>query len=358
MPAEAASGTRILAAHTAPPSGVSLRWRRRAIALLGLTALVLAGGASGARVLASDMRSPPGMLVGIGSHHLHIHCTGRGSPAVIFESGLGGTSLDWVKVQPAVSEVTRACSYDRAGYGWSESGPLPRHAARIAAELDKLLVYASVPPPYVLVGHSFGGLTIRLFAARRAQAVAGLVLVDATHEQQFQRMAAAGVRIPMAPTGPIFVLANHWSVANGLPERLKPLAQRLARAPKAVRSLYGELGRLRHSALQVGSIRRMPDVPVVVLARGRRRDDGSTRAARLDRVWRDLQRDLARAMKNGSFKVVPGSGHHIHLDRPDRVVAVIRTVIEAFRLGQKAGGPSSVIGAGEDCCNEPAGGGP
>ena len=299
------------------------------------------------------------MLVGIGSHQLHIHCTGRGSPAVIFESGLGGTSLDWIKVQPAVSEFTLACSYDRAGYGWSEPGPPPRHAARIAAELDKLLVYASVRPPYVLVGHSFGGLTIRALAARKERrAVAGLVLVDATHEQQFQRMAAAGMRTPMAPTGRTFVIANHWAVPQGLPETLKPLAQRLALAPKAIRTLYSELGRIRDSALQVGSIRRMPDAPVVVLARERRRDTVSIRAARLDKAWLDLQRDLAKAMKNGSLHVVPGSGHHIHLDRPERVVTAVRTMIDAFRLGRKPGGSSPVIGAGEGCCNEPAEGGP
>ena len=276
------------------------------------------------------------MLVSIGSHQLHIDCTGRGTPAVIFESGLGGTSLDWIKVQPAVSGFTRACSYDRAGYGWSESGPLPRHAARIAAELDKLLVYASVPPPYVLVGHSLGGLTMRAFAARKERrAVAGVVLVDATHEEQFQRLAAAGIPVPMAPTGRTFVIANHWAVPTGLPPTLKPVAQRLALTPKAIRALYGELGAMRHSALQVGSIRRTPDAPVVVLVRARHRDATSARAARLDGMWLDLQRDLAKAMKNGSLQVVPGSGHHIHLDRPERVVTAIRTMVDAFRFGRK-----------------------
>ena len=312
--------------------------RRRAC----LVVLVLAGPASGAEPFAPDPTSPPGMLVGIGSHRLHIHCTGRGAPAVVFESGLGGTSLDWIEVQPAVSGFTLACSYDRAGYGWSESGPRPRHVARLAAELDKLLVYASVPPPYVLVGHSFGGLAIRLLAARKERReVAGLVLVDAAHERQFQRMAAAGVRVPMAPTGRTFMIANHWLVPTGLPETLKPLAQRLALAPKAVRALYGELGRIRDSALQVGAIRRTPTAPVVVLARGPRRDGGSIRTARLDGTWLDLQHNLARRMQNGTLQVVPGSGHYIHLDRPDRVVAAIRAMVDAFRIGQKPGGPSS-----------------
>ena len=160
--------------------------------LLGFSAL----GSLAVEPSAPELESPPGVMVELGGHRLHIHCTGEGSPAVIFESGLGGTSLDWSRVQPEVSEFTRACSYDRAGYGWSEPGPSPRHAVRLAAELDRLLLSAGVPPPYVLVGHSFGGLTIRILAARREQTVAGLVLVDTVHERQFQHLKAAGVGTP------------------------------------------------------------------------------------------------------------------------------------------------------------------
>ena len=301
---------------------------------MGLTAVALTGVASGVPVVASDAGLPPGTLVGVGIHRLHVHCTGRGSPSVVFESGLGGTSLDWVKVQPEVSRFTRACSYDRAGYGWSERGPEPRHAGRIAQELDRLLAHADIPPPWVLVGHSFGGLAVRLLAARKERrAVAGLVLVDATHEDQFQRMESAGVRLPMAPTGRRFVISNHWLVPSALPESLKPLAQRLALARKAIRTLYGELGSLRHSARQVGSIRRAPEAPVIVLARSPRQD---TRKGhdRLDGTWLDLQRELAETMKDGSFQVVSGSGHYIHLDQPSRVVGAIRTIVDRYRTGR------------------------
>ena len=293
----------------------------------------LAGFASDAPAVASEAESPPGMLVGVGLHRLHIHCTGRGSPTVVFESGLGGTSLDWNRVQPEVSRFTRACSYDRAGYGWSERGPEPRHADRIATELETLLLHAGVPPPYLLVGHSFGGLAIRLFAARNERrAVAGLVLVDATHEHQFQRMESAGLRVPMAPTGRRFVIANHGLVPSALPDELKPLAQRLALARKAIRTLHGELGSLRHSARQVDSIRRAPDVPVIVLARSPRRD-ADRHHERLDEAWLDLQRELADTMENGSFQMVPGSGHYIHLERPERVVGAVWTIVDAYRGG-------------------------
>ena len=318
-------------------------------ALAGLAALVMDGSASAGPTDVPDARTPPGTLVGISSHRLHIHCTGQGSPSVIFESGLGGTSLDWVRVQPAVSGFTRACSYDRAGYGWSDLGPPPRHAVRIARELERLLTQGHVPPPYVLVGHSFGGLVIRLFVARKERrAVAGLVLVDATHEQQFDRMETAGARSPMAPTGRRFVIANLWSVPNALPETLKPLAQRLALARKSIRTLYGELGSMRYSARQVNAIRRRPEAPVIVLARGPRPEDDSGHDSRLDRTWLDLQRDLARSMKNGSFQVVPDSGHYIHLERPGRVVRAIRTIVDAYRVQGKAADPARTADAPGD----------
>ena len=304
------------------------------LALAGLAVTALAGAASGHPAYASGTDSPPGRLVDIGSHQLHIHCTGVGSPSVVFESGLGGTYLDWARVQPEVSRFARACTYDRAGYGWSEPGPEPRDARRIAGELDTLLARARIPPPYVLVGHSFGGLAIRMFARRKeSRAVAGLVLVDAAHEDQFQRLESAGVGVPMAPTGRRFIIANHGLVPDALPENLKPVARRLALARKAIRTLYAEMGSLRRSAGQLGSIGRTIDAPVIVMSRSPRPDAGAKRD-RVDETWLDLQRDLARAIGNSSLQVVPGSGHYIHLDRPDRIVDAIRTVVRTYRMGR------------------------
>src|SRR4051812_11989969 len=122
--------------------------------------------------------SPPGRFVSVGTHHLHLHCLGAGSPPVVFDAALGGSSLSWTRVQPAVAAFTTACAYDRAGFGWSDAGPLPPTAGRIAAELHELLTAAGIEPPYVLVGHSFGGLTIRAYASSHPANVAGLVFVD------------------------------------------------------------------------------------------------------------------------------------------------------------------------------------
>ena len=301
-------------------------------ALAGLAAAAVAGGAPGGPAPDPEAYSPPGRLVGVGPHRLHLHCTGAGSPSVVFESGLGGTHLDWTRVQPEVSRFARACSYDRAGYGWSEPGPEPRDAGRIAAELDRLLAHAGVSPPYVLVGHSFGGFVIRMFAARKERrAVAGLVLVDAAHEHQFERLESAGVRVPMAPTGRRFFIANHALVPSALPEELKPVARRLAIARKAIRTLYGELGSMRYSAGQLDSAHGTIGAPVVVLSRSPRRD-ADARHDRVDATWLDLQRDLARRIGNSSFEVVPGTSHYIHLDRPERIIQIVRTIIHTYRV--------------------------
>jgi pimeloyl-ACP methyl ester carboxylesterase len=133
-------------------------------------------------------RTPPvpGRLVSLGSHRLHVHCLGDGSPVVVFDAALGGSSLSWTFIQPAVAAFTTACTYDRAGFGWSDAGPMPRTAGRIAAELHALLRAAEVPPPYVLVGHSFGGLSIRAYASSYPEDVAGLVFVDPAHPEDWR----------------------------------------------------------------------------------------------------------------------------------------------------------------------------
>ena len=130
--------------------------------------------------------SPPGILTNVGEHKLHLFCVGDGRPTVVFDTGLGLSLQTWRRVQPQIGELTRACSYDRAGYGWSDAGPEPRTSARIVSELSMLLENADVSSPYILVGHSFGGLNVRLFASTFPECVAGLVLVDGSHEGQLE----------------------------------------------------------------------------------------------------------------------------------------------------------------------------
>jgi pimeloyl-ACP methyl ester carboxylesterase len=130
----------------------------------------------------------PGTMVDVNGRSLHLRCTGQGSPAVILETGLGGWSSFWALIQPAVGQTTRVCSYDRAGLGWSEAGSEPRDARQIATELHALLGAASVAGPFVLVGHSNGGLYTRMFAGMYPDEVVGMVLADPTPVDLFERL--------------------------------------------------------------------------------------------------------------------------------------------------------------------------
>lgn len=132
--------------------------------------------------------SHPGQLVDIGGYKLHLQTAGEGDITVIFDAGMGLTSLDWTLVQPKIAKFAKTCSYDRAGLGWSDKSPYPRTAEQIVSELHSLLVKAQIPKPYILVGHSMGGIHMRLYASRYPDEVIGLVLVDASHEEMIQRL--------------------------------------------------------------------------------------------------------------------------------------------------------------------------
>ena len=124
------------------------------------------------------LHPPPGKFVSLGTHRLHLLEEGRGSPTIILEAGLMSTNLSWTDIRRKLAESYRVVTYDRAGLGWSDLGPRPRTAERIVDELHSLLERAAISGPYVLVGHSFGGLTMPLFAARHPEKIAGMVLVD------------------------------------------------------------------------------------------------------------------------------------------------------------------------------------
>src|SRR5687768_4569261 len=135
---------------------------------------------------------PPGEMVDVGGYSLHINCVGQGSPTVVLDAGSGGFSAQWVRVQQEVSGTTRVCAYDRAGMGWSEMGPEPRDAKQITGELHTLLSEAGIEGPYVLVGHSFGGMYMQTYAARYPDEVAGVALVDSSTEpDQFSQRPEA-----------------------------------------------------------------------------------------------------------------------------------------------------------------------
>jgi pimeloyl-ACP methyl ester carboxylesterase len=176
---------------TRPKRGLGL-WIRRGLVwtTIGLLTLALMGAIYQAVATEIDQStySPPGEMVDVGTHSLHINCLGQGSPTVILEAANFGMSAHWTRVQQQLAKITRVCAYDRAGMGWSEAGPEPRDARQVSSELHTLLNGAAgTEGPYVLVGHSYGGLYAQMYAARYSHEVAGVVLVESSHPEQFTR---------------------------------------------------------------------------------------------------------------------------------------------------------------------------
>ncbi len=171
-------------------------WRRWAATLgLGIISLVVLLAVAGlvyqwAATRIDERRYPmPGVLVEVDGHRMHLDCRGAGSPTVVMDAGLGDSSVTWALVQPEVATFTRACSYDRPGYGWSDGANVPRDSQAVARQLHALLAGAGIPGPYLLVGHSFGGLNQLVFHSLYPSEVAGMVLVDSSHPGQLERLA-------------------------------------------------------------------------------------------------------------------------------------------------------------------------
>jgi pimeloyl-ACP methyl ester carboxylesterase len=304
-------------------------WRWTTRILIGLGAAFVVAACAGATYQAIATRtdlaetSPPGRLVDVGGHRLHIWCTGAGNPPVILETGLGGSTVGWGFVQPEIARFTRVCSYDRAGLGYSDPGPSPRTTRRLARELEQLLDRSGIAGPWVLVGASSGGFTARLFASERAHRVAGLVLVDASHEDQAHDIPQLARFVPFLSTVGVLRLLG---VSFGpTPASLAPSVRGFERATKFRAAGYhaaaDEIIHIRESAAEVRSTRRALTIPLVVVTGAR----GS------DPQWRDLQRDQVRLSAHGCQMIADQSGHVVPLEQPSVVVKAIRAIVETAR---------------------------
>jgi pimeloyl-ACP methyl ester carboxylesterase len=296
--------------------------------------------------------SPIGKLIDVGGHKLHIYATGEGSPAVVFESGGGSWSLDWHLVQTEVAKFTRACSYDRAGFGWSESGPKPRSSLQIATELHTLLEGAGVEKPCILVGASFGGHTVRLFAKNYPDEVAGIILLDARHEAIEKKMPPAWKKMESAGKGmnQVMLLASKAGALNllgrmmgekaapptvsKLPAELRTMYLSVGYQPKYFQSNLDELAAITESDRQVSASGSLGSLPLIVVRHGipdlfaRMPADQAIQA---EQVWQELQADLARLSSNSRLLVAEKSGHAIQIDQPELVVAAVRQIAETVR---------------------------
>jgi pimeloyl-ACP methyl ester carboxylesterase len=339
-------------------------WLRRTgwilAGLLGLLSLLAAAGAVyNAAATARDQRRfpPPGRLVDVEGLRLHLDCRGQGDPTVVFESGLGDPALAWALVQPEVARFTRACSYDRAGAGYSDEPRYDRarDGRALVGDLHALLSAAGVTGPYVLVGHSFGGLLVRLFAATFPAEAVGVVLVDAGHEDQQAYLKA---RVPTAYRAPTLRRAlrlglkvNRFGILRLRPAEagLDPSAPMYRRLPsttlqaftflklqtKALRANLAEFDTdtLEETLTQVRAAGTLGDRPLVVLSAGVVAGDLSPADAEAyRRLWLgELQPALARLSTRGRLVVVHDSGHRIPFERPDAVIEAVRAVVGEAR---------------------------
>lgn len=287
---------------------------------------------------------PPGELVDVGGYRLHIYGLGtqHAGPSVILDAGLGCTCMDWDNVQGEIAAFARVYSYDRAGFGWSDGGPRPRSSRQMVEELHRLLENAHVAGPYVLVGHSFGGFNVRLFADTYPQEVAGLVLVDTSHEDQLERIM--GIQEENQATMRVLRLCSIVSpfglmrvaVRAGLTPLDKlaysagvlPVVKALVSQTRYPASNYQELAAFPESAGQVRASRRMhKDLPVIALSQRVQEAYSSLEEERSAQIWQEFQRDQVTLSTNGRQVVAGHSGHYIQLEQPELVIEAIKSIV-------------------------------
>jgi pimeloyl-ACP methyl ester carboxylesterase len=322
--------------------------RRIGMALLGLIVVLLALAVAGAiyQAIATERAEraypPPGEMVDVGGYSLHINCVGQGSPTVVLDAALGDFSAQWVRVQREVSGTTRVCAYDRAGMGWSEIGPEPRDAKQITGELHTLLSKADIEGPYVLVGHSFGGMYMQTYAARYPDEVAGVALVDSSTEpDQFSQRSEArdsyepqkqsfavvprlvqfGVSL-LARLGVVRLLFKLDPASPELPPQQRAQIDALTPSTRGVSTTAGEFLTPTQTR-RLGSQGSLGNKPLAVVTAGKSEPS-----------WLKLQDKLATLSFNSIHRVVKGATHaSVVYDRSDAQAtsAAIVEVVAAVR---------------------------
>jgi pimeloyl-ACP methyl ester carboxylesterase len=295
-------------------------------ALLGLAG---AGALAQAWATRRDQRRypPPGVLVDVGGHRLHLRVCGDGpGPAIVLEAGMGSFSSNWYWVQSELARGLRVVAYDRAGLGWSERGTRPRDADTLAVELHTALRAAGVNGPYVLAGHSFGGLPVRAFAQRYPGETAGLVLVDASNPDQWvrwpvrnaDRMIRASQRITaaLAWVGLLRLVDLSTGISAGLPDRQVAELRARSALPGASAVEAEQMAAWPTSRAQLASD--LGRLPLVVL--------GVTEQPRGAETLTALQAELPGLSTRSVRRVVAGATHESLVARREHALAVVAAI--------------------------------
>jgi pimeloyl-ACP methyl ester carboxylesterase len=337
--------------------------RPSALACTGVLGLLAGGLASAAYQVLGEARDrrrfpPPGELIDIEGNRLHLWRAGEGSPAVVIATSLGEPGHGWAEIQRRLAQHTTVVLYDRAGLGWSDPGPWPT-GKRIVDDLHALLDAARIPPPYVLVGHSVGGLHVRLYAARHPEQVAGLVLVDSSHPDQLHQLRerCGGWRFSrpwywlqvakfaFRPLGlarlRVSLRARYEHGADippyprrGIPPELAEAAAAIGRSSRQRRADVREMLTFSSMAAEVarvvaGTPGSLGWLPLTVITRGTEPAPPWPRNA--EAVWQELQAELALLSERGIHLHAESGDHYVHRSDPDLVVRAIADLVDRVR---------------------------
>lgn len=284
---------------------------------------------------------PRGRLYIVDGYKMHLYCTGEGSPTIVLDAGLGNDSLIWANVQPALSKTTRVCSYDRAGFGWSDLQPNPRDAHRITDQLHALLTEAGINGPIVLMGHSIAGLYIRDYAARYPQNVSGLVFVDGSTPLQEDRFPGRTKFVLFKAK--LELLQTKWLYVLGIPritgdcnigDGFEISAAKILSEDQCRAALYTALDREDENFHQSGeeTIQTGPfgDLPVLIFSQDNH-PSGSEPQSPVDQIWNQMQEELKRLSTRSRRIIAKGSGHYIQVERSDLLNSEVGNFIRQIR---------------------------
>ncbi len=338
-----------------------------AAALLPSISDIVLAESTPAHAIAEDQRMlpyvEPGQLVDIGGRRINLHCTGAGSPTVILMAGLFSWSVVWYKTEPVIAQKMRVCAFDRAGYGFSDPGPRPQILSDVVDDLHTALKAGSIPGPYVLVGHSLGGIEARLYAQRWPKEVVGMVLVDTSpagegliNEDQpgfdevigresyaadMLHCAFLAAKGPLDPARPEY---KDCSAAAALPSD----------TPAAFRTIWPQFFTAYYFADKVSLMsslythrydsvdhRRLGAMPLVVLSTQHSWGESGSPAdvwahRSYTKVWIALHQALANLSSHGVHRIIEGSGHEIQLDKPQAVIDAVNEVLRQLHTGAKS----------------------
>jgi pimeloyl-ACP methyl ester carboxylesterase len=318
------------------------------LSLLALAAVVIAGSSAfNAVALYRFRHSPPGQTILVNGHAMRIDCSGSGSPVIVLDAGLGNNGLIWGRVQPALAKTTRVCSYDRAGFGWSEPLPPPRDADHIATELHELLAAAQVTGPIVLMGHSIAGIYMRDYATRYPENVAGLIFVDGSTPLQNRNPAFKAHFNPQPPS--LFqALWKQAKSAAGIPRLLGECSDSLPGFDPHAAQLEAEdqcHDRSAAVAAELESFDRSGEetvhtgpygtLPILIFSQDPVR---TAKVQTMDIVaaWNQMQEDLKQLSTHSRRIIAQGSTHYVQGDRADLIESEVPKFIEQIR-GTEAG---------------------